>query len=231
MFFKPERRQQHGTEDSEESVPGKVEAEIPGTFISFHLISSSFHLQFIFNSSSIHPRFILDSSSIHLRFIFDSSSIHLQFIFSSLPFTSVPALDVVGPVRDCHTHSKDQSVRTTPQRTRFRDVQHSRIMATVRVDDDKTKSDHNIKKKTWNFVCVVKPNDETSDTNDNVKTKTNTEHMKRDLTSECARSLLVSSCCVCVCHTHSLHTTSRSSSCPRVCLVSSMHEVSVTLRL
>ena len=48
------------------------------------------------------------------------------------------------------------------------------------VDDDKTKSDHNIKKKTWNYVCVVKPNDETSDTNDNVKTKTNTKHMKRD---------------------------------------------------
>ena len=30
-----------------------------------------------------------------------------------------------------------------------------------------------MKKKTWNYVCVVKPND-------NVKTKTNTKHMKRD---------------------------------------------------
>ena len=53
-------------------------------------------------------------------------------------------------------------------------------MATVCVDDDKTKSDYNIKKKTWNYVCVVKPNDKTSDTNDDVKTKTNTKHMKRD---------------------------------------------------
>ena len=34
--------------------------------------------------------------------------------------------------------------------------------------------------KTWNYVSVVKPNDETSDTNDDVTTKTNTAHMKRD---------------------------------------------------
>ena len=41
-------------------------------------------------------------------------------------------------------------------------------------------------------------------------------HETRQLTSECARSLLVSSCCR---HTHSLHNTSRAqvSSCPRVC--------------
>ena len=39
-------------------------------------------------------------------------------------------------------------------------------------------------------------------------------HEKRHLTSECARSLLVSSCCR---HTHSLHTKSCGSSCPRVC--------------
>ena len=39
-------------------------------------------------------------------------------------------------------------------------------------------------------------------------------HETRHLTSECARSLLVSSCCR---HTQSLHTTSRGSSCPRVC--------------
>ena len=52
-----------------------------------------------------------------------------------------------------------ESVRTTPQRTRFRDVQQSIIMATVWVDDDKIKSDYNIKKKTWNYVCAVKPND------------------------------------------------------------------------
>ena len=48
--------------------------------------------------------------------------------------------------------------------TSFRDVQQAIIMATVLVDDDKIKSDYNIKKKTWNYVCVVKPNDETSDT-------------------------------------------------------------------
>ena len=29
-------------------------------------------------------------------------------------------------------------------------------------------------------VCVVKPNDKTSDTDDDVTTKTNTVHMKRD---------------------------------------------------
>ena len=35
-------------------------------------------------------------------------------------------------------------------------------------------------KKTWNYVCVVKPKDNTSDTNDDVTTKTNTVHMKRE---------------------------------------------------
>ena len=82
-------------------------------------------------------------------------------------------------------------VKTTPQRTRFRDVQYARIMATVWVDDD-------IKKKTWNCVCVVKPNGETSDTNDDVKTKINTKHMKLYTWHECAHSILVSSCSVCV---------------------------------
>ena len=72
------------------------------------------------------------------------------------------------------------SVKTTPQMTRVRDVQQAIIVATVWVDDDKVKSDYNIKKKTWNCVCVVKPNDKTSDTNDDVTTKTNTVHMKRD---------------------------------------------------
>ena len=63
--------------------------------------------------------------------------------------------------------------------TRFRDVQQAIIMATVWIDDDKIKSDYNMK-KTWNYVCVVTQNDETSVTNDNVTTKTNTVHMKRD---------------------------------------------------
>ena len=74
----------------------------------------------------------------------------------------------------------DGGVRTTPQMTRFRDVQHAIIMATVWVYDDRTKSNYDIKKKTWNYVCVVKPNNETPDTDDDVKTKTNTKHMKRD---------------------------------------------------
>ena len=64
--------------------------------------------------------------------------------------------------------------------TRFLDVQQAIIMATVWVDDDKIKSDYNIKKKTWNCVRVVKLNDETSNTNDDVTTKTNTIHMKRN---------------------------------------------------
>ena len=64
--------------------------------------------------------------------------------------------------------------------SRFRDVQQAIITATVWVDDDKIKSDYNIKKKTWNCVCVVKPNNKTSDTNDDVTTKTNRAHMKRD---------------------------------------------------
>ena len=35
-------------------------------------------------------------------------------------------------------------------------------------------------KKTWNCVRVVKMSDETSDANDDVTSKTNTVHMKRD---------------------------------------------------
>ena len=69
-------------------------------------------------------------------------------------------------------------------------MQYAIIMATVWVDDDKIKSHYNIKKKTWNYVCVVKPNDKTSDTNDVVKTKTNTKHMKRDTWQVNASSLL-----------------------------------------
>ena len=111
--------------------------------------------------------------------------------------------------------------------TRFRDVQQAIIMATVWIDDDKIKSDYNMK-KTWNYVCVVTQHDKTSNTNDDVTTKINTVHEKRQLTSECARSLLVSSCCR---HLHSLHTTSRDSRVRVFALISSMYEVSVTLRL
>ena len=53
-------------------------------------------------------------------------------------------------------------------------------------------------------------------------------HETRHLTSECARSLLVSSCCR---HLHPSHTTSRGSRVRVFALISSMHEVSVTLRL
>ena len=62
-------------------------------------------------------------------------------------------------------------------------------------------------------------NGETSDTNDNVKTKINTKHMKPDSDV----TLFVVLCC----HTHSLHT-SHGSRCSRVCVISSTHEVSVS---
>ena len=122
-------------------------------------------------------------------------------------------------------------VRTTPQMTRFRDVQHAIIIATVWVDDDKIKLDYNFKKKTWNCVCVVKT--ERWDVRHQWRRENQDQHSAhetRHLTSECARSLLVSSCCR---HTHSLHTTSRGSRLKSACLqlISSMHEVSVTLRL
>ena len=63
--------------------------------------------------------------------------------------------------------------------TRFRDVQQAIIMATVWIDDDKIKSDCNMKKILITFA-VVKPNDKTSDTHDDVTSKTNTVHTKRD---------------------------------------------------
>ena len=78
-------------------------------------------------------------------------------------------------------------------------------------------------------------NGETSDTNDNLETKIqrniNTKHMKpnNDVThlgnTWMYAQLLVF--VVLCCHTHSLHT-SHGSRCPSVCLISSMHEVSVS---
>ena len=50
---------------------------------------------------------------------------------------------------------------------------------------------------------------------DTLNSFTSHTHETRRLIDECARSLLVSSCCR---HLHSLHTTSRGSSCPRVCI-------------
>ena len=52
-------------------------------------------------------------------------------------------------------------------------------MVTVWIDDDKIKSDYNMKKN-WNYVCVVTQHDKTSNTNDDVTTETNLVHMKRD---------------------------------------------------
>ena len=54
------------------------------------------------------------------------------------------------------------------------------IMATVWIDDDKIKSDYNVK-KTWNYVYVMTQHDKTFDTIDDVTSKTNTMHMKRDI--------------------------------------------------
>ena len=89
-----------------------------------------------------------------------------------------------------------QFVKTRPQKTRFRDVKYARIWDTDWVDDDRTKSDYNIqKKRTLYFELRMRGemkltfktfllNGETSGTNDNVKTKIqsniNTKHMKHN---------------------------------------------------
>ena len=76
---------------------------------------------------------------------------------------------------------------------------------------------------------MVKPNDKTSDTNDDVTSKTNTAHMKRDTgqVSVHVGFLLVR---VVIIFTHC--TPRRVAQVVRVfALISSMHEVSVTLRL
>ena len=83
-------------------------------------------------------------------------------------------------------------------------------------------------KKTWNYVCVVKPNDKTFDTNDDVKTKTNTKHMKRDTSQVNVHVVLFVRVVVILtnCTPH------RVAQVVRVfALISSMHKVSVTLRL
>ena len=95
--------------------------------------------------------------------------------------------------------------------TRFRDVQQAIIMTTVWVDDDKIKSDYNIK-KTWDYVCVMKLNDKTCDTNE-----TNTVHMKRD-TWQVGVHVVFLLVRVAVIFTHCIpHLLAQGSSGPRVC--------------
>ena len=99
---------------------------------------------------------------------------------------------------------------------------------------DKVGLQHNIKKKTWNYVCVVKPNGETSDTNDNVETKINTKHMKL-YTWQVNVHVVFLLVRVVFASSYSLiahHIAWLKAQVVRVfCLISSMHEVSVTLRL
>ena len=96
-------------------------------------------------------------------------------------------------IKDKHT----SSVRTTPQRTRFRDEQHARIMGTVWVDDDKTKLDFTMKKK--NLELRWRGETERYDVRHQWQRENQDQHQAhetRHLTSECARCLLVSSCFV-----------------------------------
>ena len=107
------------------------------------------------------------------------------------------------------------------------------------MDDDRTKSDCNIqKKRTLHLVLRMRGemqltyetsllNDETSNTNDNVKTKISrnineAEHEHVNVRVVVIVFVVPFLCC----HTHLLHT-SHDSRCPSVCLISSMHEVSV----
>ena len=78
-----------------------------------------------------------------------------------------------------------QCVRTTPQMTRFRGAKVCSKWL-QEIDDHKIQSDYKYKSElqkkefsTWYYVCVVTLHDNTTDTNDNVTTKTDfhTEHI------------------------------------------------------
>ena len=117
-------------------------------------------------------------------------------------------------------------VKTTHHMTCFRDVQQAIIMTTVWIDDDKMKSDYNMKKN-WKYVRgdTERWNVRHQWQRDNQDQ--HSAHETRHLTSECARSLLVGSCCR---YLHSLP--HRVTQVVRgFALISSMHEVGVTLRL
>ena len=95
-------------------------------------------------------------------------------------------------------------VKTTPQMTRFRDVQQA-IIYGYSLNwrwQDKNGLQHQEEEKTWNYVCVVKPHEKTSDTNDDVTTKTNMVHSSTlsppfhpTSSSPCSSSISCSSCC------------------------------------
>ena len=88
-----------------------------------------------------------------------------------------------------------ESAKTTPQRKPI-------IMARVWVDDDKIKSDYNFKKKTW--VLRMRGETERWDVRHQWRRENQDQHKAhetRHLKCECARSILVSSCCR---HNHSL---------------------------
>ena len=111
--------------------------------------------------------------------------------------------------------SDPSSVKTTPQMTPFRDVQQAIVMATVWIDDDKIKSDYYMKKTrityAWWSWATRRPTPMTTWHPRPTQCTWNATPDKWVCTqSSC------SFCSVLRRHLHSLHTTSRGSSCARV---------------
>ena len=108
-------------------------------------------------------------------------------------------MKAIGPVaglqqqRECNQdllsplHSA-RPVNTTPQMTRFRGAKVCNKWLQERIDDHRIQSDYKYKSElqkefsTWYYVCVVTLYDNTTDTNDNMTTKIQTDfhtkHMK-----------------------------------------------------